>query len=280
MNRLFVLALMGSSAIGLSAAQAADIFVPQPPIEYVEKPSFSGWYIRGDVGYNFKSKNTGEWDFYNIFPGFEGVDDTFAYRNYDFNDGASFGGGVGYRFTDQFRVDATLDYFSTDFDSDRQCPSYVAASQFGQAAPNIDCRYKDDADVDIWTAMANAYVDLPGFSTIFTPYVGAGIGAAYVDYGKLTVEQCGFTCGDPTNIFFDNEGEGDWRLAGSLMAGATIKLTDSLELDAGYKYTRIAEGDAFGFDDPDRAAGATGIQFRDHGFDIHAVRAGLRYSFF
>lgn len=280
MNRLFVLALMGSSAIGLNATQAADIFVPPPPIEYVEKPSFSGWYIRGDVGYS-RSKNTGEWDFYNVFPGFEGVDDTFAYRDFDLNDGVSFGGGVGYRFTDSFRVDGTLDYFATEFDSDRQCASYVAASQFGQAAPNITCRYKDEADVDVWTAMANAYVDLPGFSVV-TPYIGAGVGFAYVDYGKLSVEECGSlaTCGAPTNSSFENEGESEFRLAGSLMAGATIQLSDALALDAGYKYTRIASGDAFNYDSADQAGGATGAQIRDNGLDIHTVRAGLRYSFF
>ena len=64
------------------------------------------------------------------------------------------------------------------------------------------------------------------------------------------------------------------------MAGASVDLTHSLALDVGYRYTRVFEGDAFKFDASDRAAGATGVQGRDNGFNMHTVRAGLRYSFF
>ena len=63
------------------------------------------------------------------------------------------------------------------------------------------------------------------------------------------------------------------------MAGASFDLTQQLKLDAGYRYTRISEGDAFGYDAADIAFGARGVQGRDNGFDVHTVRAGLRYEF-
>lgn len=273
----FAMLVLGLTA-GVSAVHAADL-IPLPPEQPVEYVPASGWYIRGDVGYVFKTHSEGDWDFYNQFPGVEGIDDTFGYQDFDLDDAASFGAGVGYRFTDNFRVDATVDYFSPDLDGDRHCPSYVAASQFGQAPPNIGCHYKDSADVDVWTALANAYVDLPSFYSV-TPYIGAGIGAAYVDYGSLKSEQCGNKCGASDNIFFKHEGEDDWRFASALTAGVAVDLTQQLALDVGYRYTRIFEGDAFGYDKADKSFGAGGTQIRDDGFDIQAVRAGLRYSFF
>ncbi|GGD94308.1 HEAT resistant agglutinin 1 protein [Aureimonas endophytica] len=272
LSTLALLLMTGGSAL------AADLIEQPLPVE--EAPIASGWYLRGDVGYVFKDKSKGNWDFWNEYPGYEGVDDTFHYKNFELGDAASFGAGVGYRFNDMLRVDATVDYFNPDFKGSTQCPSYVAASQFGQAAPNIVCGYNDRADVDVWTAMANAYVDLPVFGPTVVPYIGAGIGAAYVDYGTMTSEQCGIKCGDPTNVSFEHEGLDDWRFAASLMAGATIDLTGALKLDAGYKYTHVTGGDAFAYDETAKLAGASGAQIRDDGFDLHTVRVGLRYEFY
>ncbi|KAB0678026.1 outer membrane protein [Aureimonas leprariae] len=278
MLRKTVLAFAAAVLFG-APAFAADLIeeVPPAPIPLAT----SGWYLRGDVGYVFKSNNNGHWDFWNQFPGVEGVDDTFYYKDFDLDDAASFGGGVGYRFNDFLRTDVTADYFSPDLDGRRGCPSYIAATQYGQAAPDITCKYKDSADVDIVTVMANAYVDLGTYS-IFTPYIGGGLGAAYVDYGNLKVEQCGTSdCGaSPNDNVFHNKGEDSWRFAGSLMAGVTMDVTGPLKLDVGYKYTHITDGDAFGYDAADRATGAKGAQIKDDGFDLHTIRAGLRYEFF
>ncbi len=64
------------------------------------------------------------------------------------------------------------------------------------------------------------------------------------------------------------------------MAGASVDLTSQLALDVGYRFTKVWDGDAWEFDSADKQYGASGVQTRDDGFDIHTVRAGLRYSFF
>lgn len=279
MSRSRFLPVLATLMLASGPALAADLIEVPPPAPIEPLPAASGWYLRGDVGYTFKSRNEGSWKFWNPDPVYRGVDDTFNYDDFDLDDGASFGAGVGYRFTDNFRMDATVDYFNPDFKGSTQCPSYVAASQYGQAAPNIACKYSDKADVDIWTAMANAYVDLPIFGPLVVPYIGAGIGAAYVDYGNLRSEECGVECGIATNRSFDHKGLDDWRFAASLMAGATVDLTGALKLDAGYKYTHISGGDAFAYDAADQATGAKGAQLKDDGFDLHTVRVGLRYEF-
>jgi opacity protein-like surface antigen len=280
MNRLFVLALMGASVFAPQAASAADIFVP-PPVEYVETaPDYSGWYIRGDVGYQFESKTDGDYAFYNIFPGVEGIDDYYRYDKLTLEDGATFGLGAGYRFNEIFRADATVDFFRADVSGRTNCPLMIRTDPAHNIGPFGECYYEDSTEADVWTIMANAYVDLPQFGLV-TPYIGAGIGTAYVSYDTNNAQEVCPPC-DPSYVRYSgtNEGADDWRFASSLMAGASIDLTQQLALDVGYRFTKIWEGDAWGYDAQDTEFGATGIQTRDNGFDVHAVRAGLRYSFF
>lgn len=271
---LAVIALLNATGF----AAAADLI--EPAYEEVPQaaPSTAGWYLRGDVGVVLKSKTTGDYSFYNQFEGVEGVDDIFQYDRLETKSAASFGAGVGYRFTDMFRADVTLDHFKADVRGSTSCISYVTASK-GLGFYN-DCGFDDRSEVSVWTAMANAYVDIGHFG-IVTPYIGAGLGGARVKYDEVkSTEVCGSdpacTGIDPT---FDHPGESSWRFAAALMAGATIDLTSRLKLDAGYRYTRIANGDYFGYDSADRSFGAKGVQARDDGFDIHTIRAGLRYEF-
>lgn len=275
-------AVLGALSCTMSAAHAADIieepiYVPPPPV--IEPVSTSGWYLRGDVGYVFKEKTDGYYKFYNQFPGAQGIDDIFHYDEVESDGAASFGGGVGYRFNDYFRVDATLDYFKTDLRGSSDCISYVTASM-GLNFYN-DCRYDDSSSAEVWTALANAYVDLGKFGRI-TPYIGAGLGFAHVSYDKMRNEQvCGSdpACAFQTNYVGYHDGMSDWRFASSLTAGASIDITQQLKFDASYRYTRIEGGEAYGFDEADRSFGASGTQGYDNGFDFHAIRAGLRYEF-
>lgn len=280
MTRLKTLTFL---TIGLSAlvhqAHAADIIEAPVYVEPAPIPAASGWYLRGDVGYVAKSESSGDYDFFNPDPLALGVDETVHYDKFETDGTASFGAGVGYRFTDQLRADVTVDYFKTDLRGSSECAYLVEVGYFLNPVNN-DCRYDDTSKVAVWTTMANAYVDIAKYGRV-TPYVGAGLGFAHVKYDEQRNE---IVCGSspscaPENYVGYHEGESSWRFAASLSAGATIDLTQRLKLDAGYRYTRIAEGDAYGYDEKDRADGASGVQGRDHGFDIHAIRAGLRYEF-
>lgn len=267
-----------------NGAKAADIVFEEPPV-VVAPPAASNWYIRGDIGYNFKNKTDGNWAFWNQFdPPYRGIDDTLKYDEFDLKGGASYGVGVGYRFTDMFRADATLDFFRAGIKGRTDCPSYVKAAK-GLNLIEDNCHYEDSSTANIWTAMANAYVDLPKVGAV-TPYLGAGLGAAYVKYGNWNTRQ---VCTE-INCDYQSEKGGldSWRFAMGLMAGVSYDLTQQLKLDLGYRYLRINGGKAYGYDAADRSTnpygnsvgpGATGTQAHDNGFNIHTVRAGLRYEF-
>ena len=279
---LTTVAAIGAWSSLVTGANAADIIeepiyvAPPPPPPPVQT---SGWYLRGDVGYNFKSKSDGHYDFYNVGFGNNGIDNTEHYDSITLKNSANFGVGVGYRVNGYFRTDLTVDYFRTGVEGSSKC-GYLVEIGYLLDPTNNNCRYNDSSHASVWTTMANAYVDIGTYGRI-TPYIGAGLGFAHVKYDDMDNE---ISCGGGSCNGFpvykgSHPGESSWRFASSLMAGASIDITHQLKFDAGYKYTRIAEGDAYGYDKADSAAGASGVQGKDHGFDIHTVRAGLRYEF-
>ncbi|WP_244400907.1 outer membrane protein [Aurantimonas manganoxydans] len=291
---LTTVALIGAVSSFSSFAKAADIieeqpYFPPPAPVIVEEVATGGWYLRGDVGYVFKSKTDGYYDFYNIGntspeayddDWVRGIDSTEHYDEISLKNSANFSIGAGYRVSDHFRTDLTVDYMRTGVSGSSKC-AYLVEIGYGLDPTNNNCRYDDSSRASIWTTMANAYVDVGTYGKI-TPYIGAGLGFAHVKYDDMnnTISCDGGLCGSETSIYKGvHKGESSWRFASSLMAGASVDITHKLKFDAGYRYTRISSGDAFAFDEQDRSFGASGVQGSDNGFNIHAVRAGLRYEF-
>ncbi len=184
---------------GAVPVRAADI-IEQPVYEPEPLPEVaSGWYLRGDVGYNFESKTEGNYGFwnyghdgkrnkdgsYNYGSGTidRGIDEIVHYDEMKLRDGASIGVGAGFRFSDQFRADVTVDRFKTDVDGTSDC-AYLVEIGYNISPVAGGCKYHDSSEATIWTAMANAYVDIAHFGPV-TPYIGAGIGAAHVAYDDV-----------------------------------------------------------------------------------------------
>ena len=118
-----------------------------------------------------------------------------------------------------------------------------------------------------YTFMLNAYKDLGNFGG-FTPYVGAGIGAAYHQLDDIS-----FT----GNYALVNRihGDNDLALAWSLMAGVGYQISDRAVLDIGYRYIDMGKissqrSDTGGFVNP-------AVHFDD--LTAHEVKVGVRYSF-
>ncbi|OCP38107.1 outer membrane protein [Ensifer sp. LC163] len=256
--------LSGVVAVLLSgtAAFAADIY--QPPVEapIVEQPAeviqTSGWYLRGDVGYAWNKLRGAH--FYQGGPSGSITD----FESADIDDSWVIGGGVGYQFNNYLRTDVTLDYWGDgDFTGSTlgECGSF----------PGEPCRSRDVSSVSAWSLMANAYVDIGTYGA-FTPYVGAGIGATHVKWGKLRNTSC--VIGDPSRCdpTTEHDGESKWRFTYALMAGTAIDLTCNLKADVGYRFRQVDDGNMFGYAN----GGGPGS---DEGFYIHEARAGLRYSF-
>lgn len=260
---------MKSSLVGLVAALtistsafAADLYQPVAPLEPVSAPEVtvseaSGWYLRGDVGYSM-NKLRGA----NFFQGSNASLVDFA--SSELNDSAMLGVGVGYQVTNYLRTDLTFDHtFKSDFKGS-------TTGTCNPGAGSVACTSSDISSMRAYSLMANAYVDLGTYASI-TPYVGAGIGGAYVKWDNLKNTACannGSGC-TPTD---EHGGQADWRFAYALMAGASYDLTCNLKADAGYRYRHIAGGNMFGY----LNNGGPGY---DKGINQHEFRVGARYVF-
>ncbi len=97
--------LAGALAVGtVGIAAAADMPLPPPPvIEPVAPPQFSGWYLRGDVGYGFNQVNNFTSNVAATTPGFQ-------YDGVGLDGAMIIGGGVGYQINNWFRTDLTAEY--------------------------------------------------------------------------------------------------------------------------------------------------------------------------
>ena len=238
MRHITKLALAASALtmISVSVAAAADPIimaepVPEPPV------SAGGWYLRGDISYDFETKGT-------IFVSTSSSSTSFV--DMDFDEAWNVGVGLGYVFNDWFRADIT---------GDIRTPAYWETQE---------------TDVAISTIMVNGYASLGKFYGI-SPYVGAGIGGAYVDWSSINgpvFAGCPPTC--LVNAFADDP---EWKFAWALMAGISFDVTQNLAIDAGYRYTAIDDGRMV-FDDP---AFPGLIDYTD--MELHEVRIGARVTF-
>jgi len=265
MFRLATIAIAASVAVMAAAppALAAEptFFPPAPPPEPIPDlppPALSGWYLRGDISYDVFT------DPEIIFN--EDTGEKQKFKNPEIDDTWNVGFGFGYRFNDWFRTDATFAYHhTTDFNGETG----------GFCAVGIDgrCFSKEKAELTKWTAMANAYFDL-GHWGGFSPYVGAGIGGAFIDWSNYHfVNVCE---GDCTG-FFSTGGNwwsnSDWHFAWALMAGVAVDLSPNLALDVGYRYVDIEDGIVI--KDNEFLNGP--VRFED--LQEHEARIGLRYTF-
>lgn len=264
-SRILIAAI--SSTVLAGPAFSAD-YEPAPiqPEMPVAAPvaAASGWYLRGDVGHSFDAKGDGS---YGVWDEGSETATEFDYDEIKLRGNTDFSVGVGYRFNQHLRADATLGYWNRDV--------FGSSEAFGGTVT-----FDDTAKAQAWEMMANAYIDLVTWGKI-TPYIGGGLGFTRIKYGTMKNRSWCTTPGASgcVDYWADHGGLTSTRFTWALMAGATIDITSSTKFDFGYRYSHIKGGKAFGWDASDLAAGASGTQGRDDGFGVHQVRAGLRYEF-
>jgi opacity protein-like surface antigen len=103
------------------------------------------------------------------------------------------GGGIGYQYNENFRMDVTADW----------------AGEY-EIAPG--------ADISTTTLLGNAYYDFANDS-MFTPYIGAGVGYGWVNGSGGAADKDGLALG--------------------LTTGVAVDLTNNLAVDVGYRFRDI-----------------------------------------
>jgi opacity protein-like surface antigen len=288
MNRikLFLSALAFLTLVtGMTRAADIDTVIPAMQEDpYVPVEVGSGWYIRGDIGYNLATKyNNDEYTFAPV-----------THKN-NFRDAVSASVGVGYRINDLFRLDGTVDHlFKSDFSSTKLVAptgpclgtgEYIdlATSTTYFAPYSIsNCLQQDKSSYDAFMMMGNAYVDLGTFVGV-TPYLGAGLGVARISWaqetasitcvpqnGSVHLEACKAS-GTATQPGISN-GK-DWRVAMSITGGFSYQINQNLSLDTSYKFTSVGLGTK-GIPNTTTA----GSDMSKAGFGLHQIKMGLRYD--
>lgn len=166
----------------------------------------------------------------------------------EFDTGGQIGLGVGATLAPGFRAEVELSYSRQDADT-------IRFSGNGPAAEiNVG------GDVTTTTLFANGFYDFDTGGP-FTPYVGAGLGIAYVE--QDLVYGPGVRVSDDDTVF-----------GVQLIAGAAYDLSDSLALTGDIRYRRLFDIESNRFNP---AGVSTGRIAGD--FDDVSVNIGLRFRF-
>ncbi len=307
-SRTIVCSLALTAALAVCAtppAEAADLASffggqqadsePTEPVEFG-----TGWYIRGDVGGSVDNTPDILSDPFNV---------PF---NQKLNWSAELGGG--YQFNQWFRADLTYTYYGdqpltsstpgncvTALDPYFNYVNNVAQQPPIGIIPEYDsCSYNQKTTVQKNLFLASGYVDLGNYWGI-TPYIGAGVGAGYINAQQslnvIDNTQGGvpysatLTFPNPSPVplvYYNNQGQPlnpqpnytsggqhpnysvntqKWNFAFALMAGFSYDISRNLKLDLGYRYVN------FGTMSFKSLSGA----LFDKGLTSQEVRLGLRY---
>lgn len=226
-----------------TAAKAADLPDPIIPAqEFIPEEVGGGWYLRGDIGVDFFNSPDAV---YNNWLQFSGEKLQTA---------GMIGVGAGYQFNEWIRADLTADWRGTSFN--------------GKTACGLPCNpgalTQENADIGIFTGMANIYLEAGNFNG-FTPYVGGGIGFAHLRLHDYV----GINPNGTSNSFNDKN---KTNFAWNLTAGTSYDIWDNLAVDANYRYVDFGDIGTGG----DPAGNLPGTVEFDK-LTAHEIRVGLRY---
>jgi opacity protein-like surface antigen len=230
----------------------------------------SGFYVRGDLGWAFASDAsirditidpTGATSFPNLCNG--GAPNICGLQVDDIGDSGSLSLGVGYRFTDNYRMDLTGGFR----------PAFELDDSITTAALTEDTY---SAAISTTTIMLSGYYDISMSDSKVKPYIGVGLG-----WSRNEIEMTAVTnpLGGP--LYRTYGGDTKQSVAWQLNAGVGIPLRGSRAImDIGYKYVDAGELDS----GPSTVSGTAGGAFGPFPFDgvtgdiaFHEISIGIRY---
>lgn len=238
-----MLAVAGSAVIlSLNAAGAADLGLPIAPAPVVVE--YSGWYLRGDIGFTNQQVKSPKYDFGTLPPA-----DTVQVVSKEFETGGIFGLGIGYQFNTWLRADVTGEYRSASTFHGYEINTFGTTTV---AEHNTLIKTE-------WVALANLYADL-GTWWCITPFVGVGIGAANVRLSGFEDSAIGINP-DPFSASNSAPAGSKWNLAWAVHAGLAYKVTPNFTIELAYRYLNLGDGSTggpiTGFDNSYAGAGYT-----------------------
>jgi len=196
-----------------TAASAADLPQPPPVYQPIAEPCCAGaWYLRGEIGIGISTRPLLIYE-----PSAADVGNGFQFQHWSMDDTTFFGVGVGYEFNNWFRADVTAEYRSkAEVRAYGIFPSAVSGDIYTGSIRSV-------------VVLANGYIDL-GTWNCLTPFIGAGVGAAFNTLDDFVDTGLGTTGsgsgGNPTET----------HLAWALHAGISYAVTQNFTVELAYRY--------------------------------------------
>lgn len=285
------LLLAGVVALAAGAAHAADL---PPPPQFIPPPEVvdtTGWYLRGDVGVGIASGPDIRSTFYDESgtslsgASLESRVPSFARVQQSIGDSAFVALGIGYQVNNWLRFDATGEYRTAQHLGTVESYGIDGASFGGVGQYTAYDQY--DGNVQSTVALVNAYVDL-GTWWCFTPFVGAGVGAAYNRVEGLH----DIGVGGPTIVDADGNtvaggvgnggygfarSSGKFDLAYAAMAGVAYSVTPNLKLELAYRYLNMGDATSGVIN----CVNASGCVAEKHRYSLQSndIKLGMRWMF-
>jgi opacity protein-like surface antigen len=225
MGRAKTLGLAGAAALLSTASLAADLppLPPLPPPVYRAPVAVEtgGWYLRGFVGASNEFLSRISHPDFLTAPQFGFID------NGGFDSAPFGGGGVGYQWNNWLRVDATIEY--------RGKAGFHALDRFFNpfqaSAPTFNTNQYTASKSEL-VGLVNVFLDL-GTWWCFTPFIGAGAGAAQIKIDHFR----------DVNVIAGGGGWADTgtqtNFAWALHAGAAYKVTPTFAVELSYRYLNV-----------------------------------------
>ncbi len=259
---------------GMIVQQPAAPIITQSPAPTVVSSgnngssALSGFYIKADVGAAIPLGLTEKGKIENIF-------DSNAFDFYNAKSPKTsviFGGGLGYKFNENFRADLSVSYLNkSKFDAN----TYAKAVADGKL---VIINNKTTQEFSSLLAMVNGYYDAGKIMDVVSPFFNVGVGYARVKAGELKISQVGYD--QTTTIPSRNNSNFAWSVGG----GLSFAVNPNLYVDVAYKYLDMGKAQSGDQRATKTAMGTESKKLADNQlikpkFRAHVVTAGLRYVF-
>jgi opacity protein-like surface antigen len=239
MSRARIFGLAGAAALLSTTAFAADLPPPLPPpaIPAPMPVATSGWYLRGDVGIGIQKFNDFQFTQTNPSP-FVLWPSTWQIQQKDIKDTMFLGFGIGYVWCNWLRFD-----FTGEYRADVKAKALGTFTRQFDPFPSLTPLAADlyDFDHSAVVALANVYVDL-GTWWCLTPFVGAGVGAAWHKTSAITdVGLNQSVIGSSAFGWASEKDHTQTKFAWALHAGLAYNVTNNFKIELGYRYLNMGD---------------------------------------
>ncbi len=227
---------LAAAVLLTGAANAADYIPPIVEQPYIEPPVvISGWYLRGDIGYDiYKDANFSH-------TGVTAAGGFFLDESIDRS--GSIGIGVGYEFNDRFRADITGEIRGTEgfaavdkYFFDCAAAGLASGSCGGGGIIMRNNMWRGSLTSQV--VMANVYANIGTWRGI-TPFIGGGVGVAFnrvhgvSDFDPSDLGGGGFASDNTTTSF-----------AWNVQAGLGYDISDNLVIETTYRYIDLGDAES------------------------------------